>query len=54
MQLHITQHKLAYDHVNNLKGSAAKSFCRVCSTKRFTWEEKCLQKLFNHDFFWTK
>ena len=54
MQMHLTQHQRAYDHVHNLKDGAAKLFCRVCLMKRFTWEEKYLQKLFNHDFFWTK
>lgn len=42
-------HKLVAHQVT---GQAKLDFCRACLNEMFTWEQSCLEKLYNNDFFW--
>ena len=42
-------HKLVAHQVT---GQAKLEFCRACLNEMFTWEQSCLEKLYNNDFFW--
>ena len=42
-----------HKQVHEMDEEKTKDFCKECMVKLWTWEERCLQKLYGNDFFWS-